>query len=149
MTEIRFYHLQRKSVEQAVPELVERAYAKGHRIVVRLADAGSVDRLNDALWIYRPDSFLPHGTVKEGQAEHQPIWLTAGNDNPNKADVIILTGGTECSNLNEYTLCCEILDGQNPEQVENARTRWKTYKSQGHTITYWQQNDAGKWEQKS
>jgi DNA polymerase-3 subunit chi len=32
--------------------------------------------------------------------------------------------------------------------VEAARARWKDYKNAGHALTYWQQSDAGRWEQK-
>ncbi len=154
MTEIRFYHLHRKSVDQALPELIDRAHARGHRILVRLPHEDTVARLNESLWTFRPDSFLPHGSAADSQDQNwpqqNPIWLTTTtNDNPNKADVLIVTGGMPTPDLESYTLCCDILDGQDQTQIEQGRERWKQYKAAGHTITYWQQNDTGKWEQKA
>ncbi|PZP54500.1 MAG: DNA polymerase III subunit chi, partial [Micavibrio aeruginosavorus] len=35
MTEIRFYHIQKKSAEHVVSELAERALTRGHRILIR------------------------------------------------------------------------------------------------------------------
>lgn len=149
MTEIRFYHLTRKSVDQALPELIERALSRGHKILVRAADDNVRDRLNDHLWTWKPDSFIPHGGGNDPHPEKQPVWLTASLDNPNAADVVMLTPGCESGGIGDFTLCCDLFDGQDETQVENARNRWKSAKDSGHSATYWQQDDAGKWVQKA
>lgn len=148
MAEVRFYHLQRQSQEDALPFLISKALENGHRLVVRLKDERQVAQLNERLWTFRPDSFLPHGSAKEGQADRQPVWLTHGNDNPNKADVLIVGQGAASAFGGEITLCCEMLDGGDAEAVQAARERWKAYKEAGHSVTYWLQNDRGGWEKK-
>ncbi len=147
MSEVRFYHLERQSLEQALPALVSKAYGTGHRIVIKAPDEKQVQRLNEILWTYHPHSFLPHGSKKDGFAEDQPIWLTHENDNPAGADVLILTHGAESEDLSAFSLVCEMFDGQNPEALKAARTRWKAYKEQDLNLTYWQQTDTG-WEKK-
>ena len=42
-----------------------------------------------------------------------------------------------------------LFDGQDPEAVADARRHWKAMKEAGHDITYWQQNEAGRWEKKA
>ena len=42
MTEIRFYHLQTRSVDQALPDIVQKALSAGHRVLVRAPDEGEV-----------------------------------------------------------------------------------------------------------
>ena len=148
MAEIRFYHLHTRTLDQALPEIVQKALSAGHRIVIRGADEKEVERLNNLLWTFRPDSFIPHGSDKDGQAAQQPVWLSAGNDNPNNANVLILTGGLEETALDSYTLACDIFDGRNEDNVIAARQRWKNYKDSGHKLTYWQQTEKG-WEQKA
>jgi len=148
MTEIRFYHLMTRGVDQALPEILQKARAAGHRIVVRTRDAAEAERLSQWLWTWKPDSFLPHGTARDGQAADQPIWLTAENDNPNDAAVLVLTAGQQVEDPHPYTLCCDLFDGRDETQVLAARMRWKNYKDSGHTLTYWQQGEKG-WEQKS
>lgn len=148
MTEIRFYHLERQNIDQALPGLLNKALEQGRRVVVKAANDSEIARLNDHLWTYDPDSFLPHGTKREGFAKDQPVWLTTQDENPNGADVLILTQGTETANHAAFTLCCEMLDGRDETAVAAARTRWKTYKDQGFAITYWQQGEKG-WEKKS
>lgn len=148
MTEIRFYHLQRKSLDQALPEILQKAFATGQRIVVRADTDAEAERLNDLLWTFRPDSFLPHGTKKDGHAESQPIWITAKDENPNGADILILTNNQESSHATDYKLCCELFNGNNEDAVSKARARWKTYGDLDCKLTYWQQDASGKWELK-
>ena len=149
MTEIRFYHLQRQSEAQVLPLLLGKAYEGGRKIVVKLADERSVKQMNEHLWTYAPNSFLPHGSKADGSAEDQPVWLTDADENPNGADVLILGNGVEAENQGDFDLCCEMLDGNNPEAVKAARERWKSYKEKGYNVTYWQQTDRGGWEQKA
>tara|TARA_B100001989_G_scaffold251197_1_gene229866 strand:+ start:857 stop:1306 length:450 start_codon:yes stop_codon:yes gene_type:complete len=149
MTEIRFYHLLRQSEQQVLPFLLSKALSRGHKIIVKCANDKGKEKLNEFLWTYNPDSFLPHGSAKDGHAEQQPIWLTAEDDNPNGADVLILSQGALSEKLGDFTLCCEMLDGHNDVAVQDARKRWKTYKDQGFDVTYWQQNDQGVWEKKA
>jgi len=149
MTEIRFYHLRSRTAEQALPEILQKALGGGRRIVVRCSNEQDVAALNDYLWVFNPDSFIPHGSAKNGFAADQPVWLTAGNDNPNGADTLILTGGARNDGVETFKLCCEMLDGRDEEAVSAARGRWKDYKEKGFTVAYWQQNDKGGWEQKA
>lgn len=148
MTEIRFYHMERQSLEQVLPALLGKALDNGHRVLVKARDEKEAERLSEYLWVYQPDVFLPHGTQRDGFTELQPIFLTAGNENPNGADILILTQGTRAENLDRFSLCCEMLDGSDPAQIAEARTRWKDYKEAGHSLTYWQQG-AKTWEKKN
>lgn len=153
MSAVRFYHLRTKTLEQALPELLTRALDQGKRIVVKTPDAATAVRLNDHLWTWRADSFLPHSVrgEKDGEAfaAAQPVWLTPGNDNPNGAGVLMLTHGAAAEAIETYELACDIFDGNDEAALSAARARWKDYTAQGHAVTYWQQNDRGGWEQKS
>ncbi|MBT5413692.1 MAG: DNA polymerase III subunit chi [Rhodospirillaceae bacterium] len=149
MTEIRFYHLQRKPLERALPELLEKVLERGSRAVVMAASEERVEALAGLLWTYDDRGFLPHGTARDGRAEHQPIWLTQGDENPNGADVLILTDGAETSALGDYSITCELFDGNDPDAVSAARGRWTGYKEAGHDLTYWQQTARGGWEKKA
>lgn len=155
MTEIRFYHLMRQPLDQALPSLLVKALQSGKNIVIKAVDDRHAEHLNETLWTYHPDSFLPHGTAKDGNAERQPIFISAENDNnPNGAKIIIITDSTLCETPEKFDLCCHIFDGRNPQAVNDARALWKKYKEkqdEGNTsaeLTYWQQTDQGGWEKK-
>lgn len=150
MPEIRFYHLLTQGLEQALPAILMKALSTGRTAVVRLADDKQVRHFDDHLWTFHPDSFLAHGTKGTGHATMQPVYLTAIAENPNKADMLVLCNDqTVPENIEDFSLCCDFLDGQNDESVAAGRERWKAYKEAGYTVTYWQQTDNGGWEQKA
>ncbi len=122
-TEIRFYHLERATLDQALPLILTKAYEKGHRIVLRVPDQSEASRVNAMLWSWNEQSFLPHGTAEEGAAEDQPIWITDQEENPNHADVLVLTGGIEAGSIEDYALCCDVFDGAKEDQLQAARGR--------------------------
>ncbi|MDE1146367.1 MAG: DNA polymerase III subunit chi [Azospirillaceae bacterium] len=148
MTEVNFYHLQRRSLEQTLPDLLERSLARGWRAVVLSTAEERTEQLAQHLWTWRPDSFLPHGTAKDGHAADQPVWLTTTDERPNEAQVLFLTDGATSARMAEYTRVCDIFDGADPDAVTAARLRWKAAKDLGLDLTYWQQTEKG-WEKKA
>ena len=148
-TEIRFYHMEKSTLETTLPALLSKAYAQGNKIIVKTLDTEKTETLNGYLWTYNPNNFLPHGSQKDGNVEHQPIFLTDKEENPNGANVLILVDGAETENLNNYDLCCQMLNGHDQTQIQKARENWKLYKEQGLNITYWQQDEKGSWIKKS
>jgi DNA polymerase III subunit chi len=148
MTEIRFYHLSQISLSAALPELLEKVIERGWRAVVMASSPERVEALTQSLWTYREGSFLPHGSAKDGNAELQPIWLTAQDENPNKANVLMLTDNASSEHIGSYDLVCQVFDEMDDGAVDAARARWQEYKSQSHTLTYWQQSERG-WEKQA
>ena len=146
MAEIGFYHLLSTPLERALPRLLERACALGHRIVVRAASSERVEHLNAALWTYGEASFLPHGSARDGHPEMQPIWLTDRDENPNGASMVVLVDGLEAADLEAFTRCADIFDGNDADAVAAARSRWRRAREAGHGLTYWRQTASG-WEQ--
>ena len=93
MIRVDFYHLQRAPLEQVLPKLCEKAYATGKRIKILLGTEERVEFINSLLWTYNEESFLPHGSKKDGFAEEQPIFISANEDNANNASLLILADG--------------------------------------------------------
>ena len=150
MSRVDFYHLQNQKLEDVLPKLLEKAYSIHKNAVVRVGNAERIEFLNSLLWTYDEQSFLPHGSKKDGRPESQPIWLTAENDNPNSAAFLFLTDGAnaEIDEISQYERVFNIFDGNSQEAVENARNFWRTLKQQSIDIFYWQQNSDGAWQQK-
>jgi DNA polymerase-3 subunit chi len=155
MTDVWFYHLQRQPLERALPVLLERSLARGWRAVVQAATARGLERLDDLLWTYAPESFLPHGSQKDGDGETQPIFLTLGDDNPNRAQVRFFVENAELAPIlaaagsapTERAIL--MFDGNDEMAVAAARAQWRRLKEAGHALSYWRQNDEGKWEKQA
>ncbi|MGE5514703.1 MAG: DNA polymerase III subunit chi [Bacteroidota bacterium] len=149
MTQIGFYHLTRLPLDQALPRLLEKAAAAGLKVVVMAGSDERVEHLNGLLWTYNEESWLPHGTRADGEAALQPIWLTASDENPNGATVLVLCDGVMPADVAPYARCLDLFDGRDDQAVQAARERWKTWKAAGHDLVYYQQTERGGWEEKA
>jgi DNA polymerase-3 subunit chi len=145
-----FYHLERQPLEKVLPQLLERTLQRGWRAVVQAGSDERVEALDAHLWTYTEDSFLPHGTAKDGNAPLQPIFLTAEPDNPGNADVRFMVDGAAGDELaHRYVRVIYIFDGRDNAALAGARQQWKAAKAAGAAVTYWQQTDEGRWEKKA
>ncbi len=148
MTQIGFYHLLHTPLEAALPRLLGKALEQGMRALVMAGSPARVKALDGALWVYDQGSFLPHGTAREGWPEAQPVYLTATEENPNGASLLVLTDGVAPGFIDSFDRCLDLFDGNDATAVEAARSRWKQLKDAGHDLTYWQQTGHGGWEKK-
>ena len=151
MSRVDFYHLELKPVEDVLPKLLEKAYACNKKILVKVGNEARVEILNTALWTYDDQSFLPHGSKKDGNAALQPIWLTAGDDNPNQATMLFLVDGASISieNMAQFERVFNIFDGKDADGLERARAFWKEIKNSDSECFYWKQDENGRWQQKA
>jgi DNA polymerase III subunit chi len=147
MTEILFYHLKGQTLEQVLPALLHKSLERGWRVVVQASSEERVEALDAHLWTWRDDAFLPHGTARDPEAAEQPIVLTANAENPNGATVRFLVDGANLTaDAASYQRIVLLFDGEDPEAVEMARTRWNEAKAGGAEVTYWKANEDGRWE---
>ena len=149
VTEIYFYHLERQTLDDALPKLLERSLARGWRAAVQAGSAERVAALDTLLWAYSDESFLPHGTTKDGRASSHPIYLTAGEDNPNGAQVRFLVDGATLADASPYARVAYVFDGRDETAVKAAREAWQEAKARGDDVSYWQQDEAGRWQKKA
>ena len=149
MAEVRFYHLQRARLEDVLPVILERAYERGHRILLLAASEERIQALNALLWTYKPESFLPHGTAKEGDPDLQPIYLSTEATNLNQAELLVVTEGVPYPDLASYQMVVDIFDGNDEDILNRTREKWKNLKGQGHRLVYYQQTSSGKWEEQA
>lgn len=148
-TDVLFYHLERTPLERVLPELLEKTLERGWRAVIQAGSQERVEALDTALWTYRDSSFLPHGTLSDGPPEDQPILITSQTDTLNGATIRFFVDGSDADDLTPYERVVYLFDGRDEGAVSNARTQWSKAKEAGHQVTYWQQSEQGKWEQKA
>jgi len=151
MAEALFYHLERKSLDDVLPGLLERTRERDWRAVVRVGSAERMASLDAHLWTYSEQTFLAHGTADDGYPSRQPVYLTTEDENPNRAQVLFLVGGAapaDWSNpsLGEFQRIVLLFDGRDPEALDAARAAWRNAKEASHDVTYWKESPSGKWE---
>ena len=149
MPDIRFYHLQKQALEEALPKLMEKVVGAGLRAVIKAHDNAVVDALDKVLWDYDPASFIPHDKKGCDHPADQQVYLTTEDENPNNATVLVLVDAVKTDALSDFERCLYMFDGRNVDVVSAAREDWASLKAQDHTMSYWQQKELGGWEQKA
>ncbi len=151
MTETLFYHLERRSFDDVLPDLIAKSRQRGWKALIRADTAERTDAIDTLLWTYDDQSFLPHAQVGDGEAAHQPVLITVEDGNPNTAEILFCVGGAEPANWDAEALAglarvVLLFDGRDAAALDMARAAWKAAKAGGHDVTYWKETPAGKFE---
>ena len=147
--EVWFYHLTHWPLERALPPLLEKTLERGWRALVRVGTADRLAHLDQHLWTWRDESFLPHGSAAEEEAEGQPILLTLNDENVNEADVQFVVDGAAPFDMASFARTILVFDGRNEDAVAEARAEWRKAKEQDLDVSYWQQTGSGGFEKKA
>jgi len=145
MTEALFYHLEHAPLERVLPNLLEKTVERKWWALIRVGSQERLDALDLHLWTYQDDSFLPHGTSKEGEATAHPVFLTLEEENANNANVLFLVDGADLGETSGYERIVYLFDGRDEDAVAQARKAWKRAKGAELDATYWQQEASGRW----
>ena len=146
---VAFYQLQVTPVEKVLPRILEKLYAEGFITVVRAGTEDRVAALSHFLWTYAQSSFLPHGWSKESHPNDQPIWLTTGEDRPDKARALVLLDSVCHIPSTPYQRCYFFFDGTDLEASLKAQAYRKTLQERGLEMRFWVQTQTGGWVQGS
>ena len=151
MPEVLFYHLERRTLDDVLPSLLEKTRARGWKAIIRVGSAERMEVLDNHLWTYSDQSFLAHGTSADGHSARQPVYLTTEEENPNDANVLFLVDGANLekwagAELSTFERIVLLFDGGEGNALNDARSAWKSAKEAGHQVTYWKESSAGRWE---
>ena len=138
---VDFYHLTQSPLERVLPSICEKLLANGERLLI-VGGEYQVRRLDEQLWTYASDSFLPHG--REG-AETQPILLSTEPNPANGATNIALADGQWRDEALGFDRAFYFFDN---EGRDSAREAWRALKDRPEVEPrYWKQDERGKWVQ--
>ncbi|HKD24288.1 MAG TPA: DNA polymerase III subunit chi [Rhizomicrobium sp.] len=154
MSEVLFYHLERRTLDDVLPGLVEKTLERKWRALIRAESADRAGAIDALLWTYDDQSFLPHAQLGDGEARDQPVLITTEDGNPNGAELLFLVGGADApdwagATAKAYARIVLLFDGRDPQALTIARGAWKEAKGAGHDVTYWKETPSGKWEKQA
>lgn len=142
--QVQFYHLTASDYDRALAPLAQKALQANYRLHIKLDSKEAVKKLDDWLWNYHQDSFLPHGTEGDGNEKEHPILLSTQMDRKNDANIMVITDGSYVEeNTDKVERILDLFDGNDETTVQAARDRWRRYKESGYELTYWQQQNGG------
>ncbi len=112
---------------QLVCFLAEKCYQQGHSAIVHLESKEETEILDQLLWTFRPESFLPHQITS-------PLTITMAKLNENNLDALIIN---DCLPAHAEPLKLARLLQIVPNQInlrELAREHYRFYKQQGYQL---------------
>lgn len=146
-----FYHMTRTPLGETLPVLLTKSLGAGWRVLLRPQTDDRAAWLDDFLWTYAEDSFLPHGRDHDHDdpaRDLHPIWIspTAAFDR----DALVSVDGAVVTpaEVAASTRTMILFDGDQPDAVQAARVQWKTLTAGGCAAQYWSQ-DSGAWQMKA
>lgn len=110
--------------------LLEKAYFKGHRVFVYCANQRDAELLDDLLWSFKDDSFIPHNLQGEGPEPPPPIHIGYGKEPRGFNDILLNTTDTIPPFYTKFKRVIELVMNSE-EKKEQSRMRYKEYRAKG------------------
>ena len=135
MTEIAFHVNAPDKLDYACRLL--RATQKKSAQVLVLGQLDALKSLSAKLWAMAPTEFLPH-CLADATAEvlaHSPIVLSSELPNSTaESQVLLNLGATLPVGFERFERLIELV-GQDSDDLQAARIRWKHYKDRGYALS--------------
>ena len=136
MTEIDFYVLPdetERHPEQFACRLTEKAYRLGHRVFIHTGSAEQTRQLDDLLWTFQQNSFIPHAIYQEAGDTPAPVLL-AHNAEPHAGhQVLINLSGEVPLFFSQFERVAELINADSNTR-ERGRDRYSFYKERGYPL---------------
>jgi DNA polymerase III subunit chi len=140
---VDFYHLTRAPTESVLPALSEKLLGSGARLLIVSEHQDQRDHLDEALWTFKADSFLPHAQAGASTDADQPILLSGAVEAANGARNIALADGKWRGEALSFDRAFYLFS---PDQTEDARAAWRALANTAEVERhYWKQDDMGRW----
>lgn len=113
--------------------LVEQAYEQGQRSYVRVTSDDEARRMDDALWSFRDQAFIPHEVLSATSPTHPRIMAVIGTADTAPAEfqsLLINLSNAMPASMTTIARICEVVDAD-PQRKQEARERYKQYRDQG------------------
>lgn len=122
--------------------LLRKAVTRGARVVVD-GPAPELDLLDQALWTFEPQEFLPHIRWRPGLSEtgmaRTPIWLVdeeaASDLPPSRPSVLVHLGERTVDEAEAWERVIELVTDDEGLR-RSARARWRAYEARGWSVTH-------------
>ncbi|WP_060482206.1 DNA polymerase III subunit chi [Pseudomonas sp. NBRC 111119] len=134
MSKVDFYILPTDALSARLDfacKLCDKAWRLGHRVYLHCQDEAQRMALDQRLWAFRGEAFVPHD-----MAEAQPdasVALGLGEDAGAHCDLLINLGAAVPGFVGQFERVAEIVV-EEPGIRQSARERFRFYREQGYAL---------------
>ncbi|GHC16080.1 DNA polymerase III subunit chi [Aidingimonas halophila] len=137
MTRIDFYILPDTTLDARLAfacRLTETIHRKGYRLHLHAEDEAMARELDERLWTYRPDSFLPHALVDDELGSDVPVTIGWHSPPEPGIDAMLNLHPSIPEWFSRFERVAEIIN-QHQSVLTAKRECWQTYKKRGYPVT--------------
>ena len=151
MTQIIFYSTAPLQVEKTLFALLEKSLEKGNKSLLLFKDKEKCLSINEQLWTYKQNSFLPH--ISEDDQIYDnidvPVYLSTKNENPFKAELLFSIDGFLPDNIDHFERVIIIIDVNDKLLNEKYKNYYLDINKNFEDIVFYKSDDNGKWIEKN
>ncbi|MCW3847752.1 DNA polymerase III subunit chi [Sphingomonas sp. LB-2] len=142
--QVDFYHLTRAPLERVLPTIAQKVLEGGGRLLIVAEEDGARARLDQLLWSFSPESFLPHARAGAGDDAAQPVLIAGEAEPGNGARNIALVDGLWRDAALAFDRAFHFFG---EDHIAEARAAWRGLADKPDVVrNYWKQDDNGRWE---
>lgn len=110
--------------------LLEKAYCKGHRVFVFCDHQQDAELIDELLWTFRDDSFIPHNLQGEGPEPSPPVQIGYDKEPRGFNDILLNLAHHIPPFYKKFRRVMELVSNVETEK-EQSRIHYKEYRSTG------------------
>jgi DNA polymerase-3 subunit chi len=113
--------------------LIEKAWHRNHRVFVYCENQEDALRLDELLWTWKDESFIPHHLQGEGPEPPPPVQIGYGPDPRGFNDILINQSASIPAFHTRFKRVIEIVPDQDTAK-EISRQHYRIYRASGYTL---------------
>ncbi len=136
MTRVSFYLLkgQQEQARQVFAcRLIEKAYSQGNQIYIHTDSAEQSQQIDELLWTFRADSFIPHQHMNEANTEQCPILIGHDDTPPRLMNLLVNLSPQHPRFFSQFERVAEIIN-DDEHLKEQGRERYRFYQQRGYQL---------------
>jgi DNA polymerase-3 subunit chi len=114
--------------------LAQKAYDAGQKVHVHTGDAAQTQRLDDLLWTFRQQSFVPHARAGTPEADGSPVVIDHGDAPDAPYQLLFNLAADVPPFFSRFERVIEVI-GRDPDEVRQGRARYRFYRERGYPLS--------------
>jgi DNA polymerase III subunit chi len=134
VTQIDFYILPETTSEARwlfACRLIDKVQRMGMRVLVAVDSEAEARQLDELLWTFKPESFIPHQLINSGKPT--PVEITFTQEAGDHQNLLLNLSKTTPTYFSRFERMSEVVI-QEAESLAASRARFSFYKSRGYPI---------------
>jgi DNA polymerase-3 subunit chi len=137
MPRVDFHEIKGPRWDLTLCRQVEAAWEAGERVYVWADSEAEARRLDDLLWTFRDDAFVPHDLWQGGAALETPVAVGWRAGNPNGAGCVVLARDASPAEVEGFARVVDFAPVDLPERIGRARDRYRAFRLAGLQVLFY------------